>query len=278
MRDEFARGIRTAKGRRRAHSEIDSARRPRPPLYSARVDRAEGFAAALIEVELCLDWRALGRLYCSEGGDDFFGEEEREAIRDAGLALASDLGAALAELPAGGPRRSLYVGAAVAELAPILCETIVLEREVLAFAADGEETRALDAALRRTAVKLGVALPGIEAAALGSRALPPCDHLWLVSVLNDPDAFPALHDELYGRAGTELATGRGDLADDRRRAEALLDAALAALRAPAVLTTTDEELELVARACAKRGLALSVPDRARLSAVVGDPVRLCAVR
>jgi hypothetical protein len=237
----------------------------------------EQFAEALVEVEANLDWSALGRAYCSEGGDDFFGDGDRDAIRDTGLQLADDLATALGALPARGPRRSLYVGAALAELAPMLCESIVLGREVLAFSMDGDETRQLNAALARASERVGCALPRIETVALESRTLSACDHLWIVSVLNDPEAFPALHDALYRRRGTELATARGDLATEERRARSLLAAVLAPLCAPAVLTTTDEELDLVTEACRKRGFSLAVPEFARLSAIVGDPVRVCAV-
>lgn len=235
------------------------------------------FAAALLEVEAGLDWEALGRAYCSEGGDDFFAESDRDAIRDTGMKLADDLAARLDALGKAGPRRSVYVGAALAELVPMLCETLVLGREVLAFSLDGDEVRLLDAALARASQRLGVALPRIETSALGSRVPPPCDHLWIVSVLTDPDAFPALHDELYDRHGTDLATARGELASESQRARTLLAAALAPVVTPAVLTTTDEELDLVAEACRARGFVLTVPDFARLSAIVGDPVRICSI-
>ncbi len=236
------------------------------------------FAAALLEVEAGLDWRALGRAYCSDGGEDFFAEDDRDAIRDTGLLLADDLATALGSLPPSGPRRSLYIGAGLAELAPMLCEALVLGREVHAFNLDVDETRLLNDALACASERVGCALPRIATAALETLTLPASDHLWIVSVLNDPGTFPALHDALYRRHGTELATARGDLASDERRARALLAAALAPLRAPAVLTTTDEELDLVTEACRVRGLSLAVPPLARLSAIVGDPVRVCTVR
>jgi hypothetical protein len=235
------------------------------------------FAAALLEVEESLDWIALGRAYCSEGGDDFFGEEDREAIRDTGLRLADDVATAIAALPPTGPGRSLYVGAALAEIAPMLCESLVLGRDVRAFSLDNDETRQINAALARASERVGFELPRIETVGIETIPLPAFDHLWIVSVLNDPEAFPALHDVLYARIGTELATGRGDLASDERRARELLDTAIASLSLPAVITTSDEELDLVKRACLERGLALSVVTLARLSAIVGDPVRVCTV-
>ncbi len=225
-----------------------------------------------------LDWELLGRCHCSEGGDAFFPPAQREAVRDASLQLASDLAVALA--PAGAPPgdgcgRSVYVGAALAELAPLLTERIVLGREVRALNLANDETRELNRALGAVSRSLGLDLGAIETCGLPSLPSEDFDHAWLVSVLTDPESFPALHDELYGREGTDLATGRGDLGQDRRRVESLLDALLDTLAPSFVLTTTDEELALVLPACQRRGLRLSVPDRARLSAVVGDPVRIC---
>jgi hypothetical protein len=68
------------------------------------------------------------------------------------------------------------------------------------------------------------------------------------------------------------------LARDRERAEALLEAALGRLEAPAVLFTTDEELPLVTETARRLGLILEPGERARLSPIVGDPVRRVAVR
>lgn len=243
--------------------------------------RADRFAAVLGELELELDWAALGNAYCEGEGEGFFGEEDRQALFDAGLHFAADLATTLGSLPgpvsAKGPGRSLYVGAALAELAPVLCEVLVLGREVEAFALAGDETRELNRALDAVAERLDLRLPRIRTDGLETGATRPVDHLWLVSVLNDPDAFPALHDELYDRHASELATGRGELAEDRARADALLSTALAALAPPALLTTTDEELALVGGACARRGWRLDPPDQARLSAIVGDAVRMCRV-
>ena len=233
--------------------------------------RARRFAATWSAVAAELDWGLLGRLHCHTGGDDFFAGEARTALVDAGLLFADDLGRTLA--PGG---RSLYIGASVAELIPMLAEGLVLEREVLWYQLAGPLTAELDRALAAVAEAESVALPRARTSPLAEVAASSCDHLWLVSVLTDPDAFPALHDRLYERSD-ELATRRGDLADDRARADALLARALRCLRAPGWLTTTDEELRLVRPACAERGLALAVPAHGRLSAVVGDVVRACRV-
>jgi len=234
---------------------------------------AQLFAAALVGLEEELDWTLLGELHCWEGGAGFFPAEQRAALREAGLLFAADV----AEwVPRGGPGRSLYLGAALAELAPILCERLVLEREVVALSLPGAQTAELNRALAVVGAALGRELARIDTVPLGELEGEPCDHAWMTSVLTDPEAFPALHDELYGRRA-ELATGRGDLAAEREQAGSLVAALLERLRPPCLLTTTDEELALVAPACAARGWRLAVPASARLSAVVGDPVRHCRV-
>lgn len=253
-----------------------------PSLPGSGEARAARFAAALFAIEAELDWAELGRAYCWDAepgaagdGAEFFGEQDREAIRDCGLRFAGDLAEELSPATAKGAGRSVYVGAALAELAPMLCETIVLGRRVDAFALDGPETRALNRALAASEAGLGCPLPRIRTDGLAQLPVGAADHGWLVSVLSDPEGFPALHDRLYEREGSELATGRGNLADDERRAHELLDALLRSLTPDAHLHTTDEELPLVHLACQRRGSLLQVPEHARLSAIVGDPVRRC---
>jgi hypothetical protein len=101
--------------------------------------------------------------------------------------------------------------------------------------------------------------------------------VWLASVLTDPDAFPALHDRLYERVGGALATGRGDAAADLARAEQLVREVLAKATRPALLSTTDEELELIVPIARTLDLQLSVPTTGTLSAIVGDTLRYVRV-
>ena len=228
---------------------------------------AEAFGAALVALDAELDWELLEGLYCWDDGAGFFAPEQREAAMEAGLQVAAALAERLADLPSAGPGRSLYVGAAVAELAPMLCEGLVMGREVLALNLPGAEADELNRALGVVGVDLRVVheLPGVA-----------FDHLWVVSVLTDPEAFPALHDELYRRSG-EGATGRGDARVERARAEGLVRAWCTNLAAPGLVSTTDEELAFFEAECARRGSPLAVPDVARLSPIVGDAIRHCAV-
>ena len=232
------------------------------------------FGAALTELLGELDWARLGRVYCEGDGSEFFDDERRERLLDIGLRIADELATAL---PQGGPRRSLYVGAAVAELAPILAERLVLGREVVWLNLPGEETDELARALRAVGERLGLALPAPSTDALATLPEAPFDHLWMVSVLTDPDAFPALHDELYERAGGPLATGRGELGEERERAKALAEALLARAAPEALLSTTDEELTVFEPLARRLGRALEVPKTSRLTAVVGDRLRYCSL-
>lgn len=229
----------------------------------------ERLAAAWAELEAELDWERLGACYCEGDARDFFDDARRAQVLDTGLQLADDVAA---RLPSGGPGRSLYVGAAVAELAPLLVERLVLGRELRWHMLPGPELDELARALARVGEALGLDLPLPDPRPLESIAPVPCDHLWLVSVLTDPDAFPALHDELYERAGTPQATARGDLAAERARADSLIDALLAYAAPVTLLTTTEEEFPLLLPRLAGE---LEI-ETGRLTALVGD--RLVSAR
>ena len=262
---------------------------PETPADTANPQNLERFGATLGSLMQELDWALLGRAYCWEDGDDFFGDEDQGQLLDASLAIATDLGASLGRL-ARASTRSLYVGVGLAELAPMALESIVLGREVVACSLDGEEVRELGRARRAVVAKVdgdlgpGPSLPAIEPAELGSSQTGGrYSHLWFVSVISDPEAFPALHDSLYDRVpgagdhASPFATGKGNLKQDRAQAEALVSLAVKGLEAPGLLTTTDEELPFFRDALAARGLALVAPEHARLSPIVGDPLRHCHV-
>lgn len=243
------------------------------------------FAAALFELDDELDWDALGELYCHDGGEHFFPPEQREAIRDAGLRFAGAVGDALSarkqKRPGSdkkGPGRSLYLGAALAELPPILMESILLDRNVRIHNLPGPEVDELNRALKVVGERIDRSLPRFRTDRFDAGACSRVDHVWFTSVLTDPDAFPTLHDELYGRRKTELAVGGGNRKLERQRALELVAAVLDCIAFPCLLTTTDEELDFFIEECHSRKLLVDVPDSARLSPIVGDAVRHCRVR
>ncbi len=236
--------------------------------------RSARFAEFLCEVDAELDWSLLGLAYCHEGGEGFFDAASIEALRDSGLRLASDLLEALEGLGQGaGP--SVYIGAGVFELAPILAEHVLLGREIDVYTLAGPEPAEIDRALAIVGARTGEALPRFRTETFEARPGRRYDHAWLVSVLTDPDHFPALHDELYERSGSELATGKGAIGEERFRARSLVERLLHALAPRALLTTTDEELEIVEPLSRNWGWRLEVPERAQLTGIVGDAVRIC---
>lgn len=232
-------------------------------------ERVQRFGAALTGVMNELDWVRLGHTYCEGDGSEFFDDERRQTIVDTGLEIAD---AIASQLVSRGPQRSLYVGAAVAELAPILAESLVLGREVIWLNLPGEEQEELTRALGVVSTSLGVKLPAPSTAAIETVASASCDHLWLVSVLTDPDVFPALHDELYERRGTDLATGRGDLSDDRRRADELGSALLKCAAKTCLLSTTEEEIEVLRPLFAPARVRVRPLSPGPLSALVADRI------
>jgi hypothetical protein len=228
------------------------------------------YGAALGALAAELDWELLGRSYCEGDGSGFFDAELRASVFETGMRFAEDVGSAL-----GGARgRSLYLGAEIAELPLILAEHFVLGRRVEWLNLECAQTSELVRALGAVGARLGLELPLPGARALGSIEPGSCDHLWMVSVLTDPDHFPALHDRLYERKDGPLATQRGSLADDRRRAEALAEALLERAARSCVLSTSDEERSVIEPLVARRGWALEFAPGGRLSAIVGDRVRI----
>lgn len=227
------------------------------------------FGATVSALDAELDWELLGRAACDGDGTSFFDDELREQIIETGLWFADDIATALGDVRG----RSLYVGAEIAELPLILAEHLVMHRTVEWLNIDCPQTTEIVRALRIVSANLGVELPVPRVGEITDIERESCDHLWLVSVLTDPDAFPALHDVLYERTDGPLATGRGVLFDDRKRADALIEALLDRARFPCVLSTSAEELTLIEPLVARRGWTLEWEPGGRLSAVVGDRVR-----
>ena len=131
---------------------------------------------AIAGIFRCLDYSALGSVYCDEGGDEFW-RAKRGLCRRRGGTIAAAL---CSKLPVGG--RSLYVGAGVPEIPPLIMEIVELNRMVSAYNLRGKEVSVLNRACR----KIGLRLVRGDA----GRARGGYDHLWIVSVLNDPERFP----------------------------------------------------------------------------------------
>ena len=204
-----------------------------------------------------LDYAALGQVYCDEGGDEFW-EAKRGLCRRRGAAIAAAL---RDKLPVGG--YSLYVGAGVPEIPPLVMEVMELKRAVAAYNLRRKEVRVLNQACRGSDLRFK---QGDAGHAHGGY-----DHLWIVSVLNDPERFPDLSALSYGRA-TPLTFKPMRFEKERRIVRQLVNRCLGKLLRPGWVTTTTEEVQWIAEWCHRRDIPYTVGDEQYPTATVGDPV------
>jgi hypothetical protein len=204
-----------------------------------------------------LDYQALASVYCDEGGAAFW-----DAMRKPCLELGLDIALALrGHLRSQG--RSLYVGAGVAEIPALIMETLELGRVALAYNLRRREVLLLRAACQ--------APPLDFRAEDASRASGSFDHMWMVSVLNDPEEFPELSRLSYGRADpARFRPSR--FAAQRRVVRRLADRCLRRLTLPGLVTTSVEETVWIEEWCQRRGVACRIEDDTYPTAIVGDPV------
>jgi hypothetical protein len=208
-----------------------------------------------------LDYAALGRIYCDEGGDAFW-----KARKGPCLTLGLKLGEALrGRLRKGG--RSLYVGAGVAELPVLAVETLELGRTVAAYNLRVEEVEVLNRACTGMPFRF---IQGDAGTADGS-----FDHVWMVSVLNDPDRFPELSALSYGRANPATFDPAA-FAKERQIVLNQTDQCLSKLRLPSLVTTSVEEIPWITDWCGARKIPCLVEGRDYPTAIVEDPV--CFIR
>ena len=217
---------------------------------------------AIKEIFGRLDYARLGPIYCDEGGDEFWA-----AKRGACQRLGTRVAAALrVRLKPGGT--SLYVGAGVAEIPPLAMETLDLERRVLACNLRRQEVQLLN----RACGALPIRFQYQDASSVKQRV----DHIWLVSVLNDPERFPELSVLSYGRANPVTFDAKKFLAQQRTVAR-LVDRCLSRLTVPGLVTTTVEEAVWVAEWCHRRGIPYRIDPRTYASPTVGDPICLMRI-
>lgn len=171
----------------------------------------------------------------------------------------------LKRLPAVG--RSLYVGAGVAELPPLLVELLELQRTVQPYNLRRSEVIALNQACRGLPLKFRAADAG--------KAPGTFDHLWIVSVLNDPERFPHLAALSYGRA-VPLTFDAARFVKERHTLRLLVDRCMSKLRLPGIVTTSVEEANWIADWCHRKRIRYRVERRQFPTALVGDPV--CLIR
>ena len=204
-----------------------------------------------------LDYGALGLVYCYEGGDEFWRTKRRLCHR-----LGSRVAVVLRrKLEQGG--RSLYVGAGVAELSALMMETVELGRTVQPHNLRRGEV----AALNRACDSTPLTFHATDAASATGRF----DHLWMVSVLNDPERFPHLSPLSYGRSNP-LTLDPLKFDAERRIVRALVARCMEKLAKPGLVTTTTEEVIWIAEWCHRHRVPYLVGKRYYETALVGDPI------
>jgi hypothetical protein len=212
---------------------------------------------AIAEIFERQDYAALGAIYCYEGGEEFWAEK-REPCQRLGIKLAEVLRSRLR--PQG---RSLYVGAGVAEIPVLAMETMELDRDVVAFNLRQDEVTLLNQACKSFPFRYRW---GDAATADGV-----FDHVWIVSVLNDPERFPELSALSYGKANPALFEPDAFMRE-REEVRRIARGCLDKLTMPALVTTSVEELPWITEWCAKANLFCTVEEKDYPTAIVEDPV------
>jgi hypothetical protein len=209
-----------------------------------------------------LDYKRLEPVYCYEGGDEFW-RAKRKPCERLGINLSQAL---LKKLPRGG--RSLYVGAGVAELPCLLAESMDHQRTVEPYNLRRSEV----AALNRACSGLPVKFLSRDAASARGRF----DHLWIVSVLNDPERFPDLSPLSYGNANP-VTFNPGKFEQQRRIVQSIVDQCMPKLGLPGLVTTSTEEVVWIADWCHRHRIPYRVERKQYPTALVGDPICLIKV-
>ncbi len=217
---------------------------------------------AIAEVFDHLDYKSLESVYCYEGGDEFW-RAKREPCRRLGTKVAEIL---VRKLSPGG--RSLYVGAGVTELPALLAETLELRRQVEPYNLRRSEVTVLNRACRALPVKFR-AQDASSAAGL-------FDHLWMVSVLNDPERFPHLAPLSYGRADP-VTFDPVRFQKERRVVQSIVDRCMPRLQLPGLVTTSTEEIIWIADWCHRHKIPYRVERKQYPAALVGDPIRFVRI-
>ncbi len=204
-----------------------------------------------------LNYKRLESVYCYEGGDEFW-RKKREPCRRLGIKVAEVL---VRKLSHSG--RSLYVGAGVTELPVLLAEVLELQRQVEPYNLRRSEVTVLNRACRSLPMKFRA-----QDASLASGLF---DHLWMVSVLNDPERFPHLAPLSYGTADPVTFDPR-QFEQQRRVVRSIVDRVMPKLSLPGLVTTSTEEVIWIADWCHRKNIPYLVEREQFPTALVGDPV------
>jgi hypothetical protein len=204
-----------------------------------------------------IDYKRLEAVYCYEGGDEFW-RRKREPCRRLGTKVAEVL---IRKLSPGG--RSLYVGAGVTELPALLGEALELQRHVEPYNLRRSEVTVLNHACR--------GLPARFRSVDASMAHGRFDHIWIVSVLNDPERFPHLSPLSYGQADP-VTFNPVLFQKERRIVQSIVNRCMSKLIVPGLVTTSTEEVVWIADWCHRHKVLYRVERKQYPTALVGDPI------
>jgi hypothetical protein len=216
---------------------------------------------AITRIFARLEYSTLGTIYCYEGGKTFW-QAKRNPCRRLGLRVAEAL---LRQLHPQG--RSLYIGAGVAELPALLVEALDLGRQVCPHNLRRTEVMSLNRTCRGTPVNFH--------AGDAARAAGRFDHIWMVSVLNDPERFPHLAPLSYGRADP-VTFDPITFQRERLVVQSIVDRCMPKLQLPGLVTTSTEEVVWIADWCHRKQIPYLVSRKQYPTALVGDPI--CFIR
>jgi hypothetical protein len=226
-------------------------------MKASRAKLAPATRRLVTEIYGRLDYGALGPVYCYEGGDEFW-RGKRGLCNRLGSRIAVELRRKLGQ---GG--RSLDIGAGVAELPVLMMETVELGRTVEPY----NLRRAEVAALNRACHSIPLTFHAADAANAKGRF----NHLWMASVLNDPERFPHLSPLSYGR-GNPLTLDPLKFGKERRIVRGLVTRCMGKLARPGLVTTTTEEVLWIAEWCHRHRAPYRVGKHYYPTALVGDPI------
>jgi hypothetical protein len=204
-----------------------------------------------------LEYRTLGEVYCYEGGEEFW-KAKREPCRRLGIRIGEAL---LTRLKPGG--RSLYIGAGVTELPVLVVESLDLRRAVFPYNLRRLEVTSLNRSCRHLPVRF------YEKDA--RKAEGKFDHLWIVSVLNDPERFPHVAPLSYGRADP-VTFDPALFQKERKLVRSIVNRCMPKLLLPGLVTTSTEEVIWIADWCHRNKIPYLVSRRPYPMALVGDPI------
>lgn len=204
-----------------------------------------------------LDYPALGKIYCDESGDAFW-QARKGPCQTLGMRIATQLKNRLRS-----EGRSLYVGAGVPELPMLIAETTELHRSITAHNLRIAEVATLN--------KTCSYLPFEFRASSALRARGRFDHIWILSVLNDPECYPETSALSYGHA-TPVDFDADTFKKERRTLLRLVNSCLSKLTIPGLVTTSVEEIPWITAWCLEKDIPFRVENTTYPTAIVRDPL------